>query len=127
MGHQVGIFLIFAQYAIHAFQNACMNIAGHITEVCWNITLDQRTVHFTALMINFLHDPHAAGNRNLVPDRGGFDNGAKLLGTGADRIFHVFLEHGVEFVIVYNPLTGQTDNQSTVFRAVDMVDLNQMS
>ena len=103
-----------------------VDIARHIAEVGGDIALDQGAEELTALVIDFLHHPDAPRDGDLVADRWGLDDGAQLLGAGTDRVFHVLLEHGVELVVVHDPLARQAQDQSAVFRATHVVDFQQM-
>ena len=127
MAHEIRIHLLFLQHAVHAFQNTSVNIARHIAEIGRNIAFHERAVNLTPLVVHFLHHPDAAGDGDLIPHRRRLHDGAEFFGTGAHRVLHVFLKHGVEFIVIDDALPGQADNQASVFRAVDVIQLEQVT
>ena len=84
-----------------------MNVPGNQPEKGGDIAFDESAVHIPALVIHFVHDPDAAGNGNLVAHGRRLDDGAQLLGPGMDRVFDVFLKHGIEFVLTDHALPGR--------------------
>ena len=127
MPHEIRIYLLFLQHTVHAFQNAGVNVACHIAEIGRNIALYKRAINLPSFVVHFLHHPDAAGDGDLIPHRRRLHDGAEFFGTGAHRVLHVFLKHGVEFIVIDDALPGQADNQASVFRAVDVIQLEQVT
>ena len=104
-----------------------MYVARYIAEVCRDIPFNEGAVYLAALVVNLVHHPYPACNRDFLAGGRRLDIRAELLGAGAHSVFDVFLEHRVELIIVDNPLSGKPDNQPAVFRAVDMINFDKVS
>ena len=78
-------------------------------------------------MINIFYDPHAAGNRNLVTDWRRFDDRTEFIGTIMNSVFDVLLKDRKELVVVDDPFTLDTDDQTFVFCFVDLITGQQMT
>ena len=127
MPHQIWIAFLLVQYAVHPLQNAGVDVSGHVAEIGRNISFNQSTVNLPLFMIHLIHQPDPAGNGDFIPCRRRLYDGSQLFRAGAYRVFDVFLEDGVEFIIVYDSFTCKTHNQAPVFRLGDVVDFQQMS
>ena len=124
---QIGIAFLLLQDLTHTLQDAGVDVPGHISEVGGDIALYQGTVNLPLFVVHLVHDPHSPGNGDLVPCRRRLHNGAQLFRAGAHGILDIFLKHRVKFIIVYNPLSGQAQDQAAVFCTADMVRLQQMT
>lgn len=85
------------------------------------------TVDDMPAAVHFFHDPHSAGDGDLVLDGWRLDDGADLFRFTPHLVFFILLEDSVELEVVDHALTFQSDNQSAAFRGLDMVDLEQMT
>ena len=103
---QVGIGLRLVQDAVHALQDAGVDISRHVAEIGGDIALHQRAEDLPPLMVYLLHDPDAARDGDFVAHGRRLDDGPELLGARADRVFDILLKDRVEAEIVRDALAA---------------------
>ena len=72
-------------------------------------------------MVDFLDDPHVARDGYLLAGRGRGHEGADLLRVAADGVLDVFLEDGVELVVVGHALAREAHDEAARLRSLDVV------
>ena len=126
MRHEIRILYILTEYPDHPLQNVRVDISRHIAKVGGNISLDQRAEELPPLVVDFLHHPDTACDCDLISHWRRLHDGPQLFGTGTHGVFHIFLKDRVELIVIYDPLSGETDDQTAIFRSVYMVGLQKM-
>ena len=112
---------MLVQGLAHALEHAGVDVSRALAEVRRHTPLDLRDVEQVALVVDLLDDPHVTRDGNLLAGRGRGHEGADLLRVAADGVLDVFLENGVELVVVGHTLAREAHDEAARLRRLDVV------
>ena len=77
-------------------------------------------------MVDLLDEPGCTGDSEFFAHGRWQHDGAELLGLVANGVLFVFLEDAVEAVAVDDALARDADDEATLLRELDVVDINEV-